>query len=109
MKCSQETTASLFLLHHSDCITNLKHLVNEILHFGSKKIFVELLITGWIASIHLERIRVAQHIRLDETVMNSGQTGFNITQILMVLNIFTLELDVYLVEKRKYVGKEAIV
>jgi hypothetical protein len=68
-----------------------------------------LLITGWIASIHIERICVAQHVRLDETAMNAGQTGFNITQIIMDLNIFTLELVVYLVEKRKYVGKEAIV
>jgi hypothetical protein len=56
-----------FVTYHPDWILNLKNLVNETLHFGSKINFVEILIIGWIAVIQIERIRVAQHVRLDET------------------------------------------
>jgi hypothetical protein len=56
-----------FVNYHPDWILNLKSLVNETLHFGSKINFVEILIIGWIAVIQIERIRVAQHVRLDET------------------------------------------
>jgi hypothetical protein len=104
-----EALDDIFIAYNPDWIRNLKHLVNEILHFSSEIHFVELLIISWIAVIHLERIHVPQCVRLDETVMDASQTGFNSTQILMDLDIFTLELDFHLVDKRKYVGKEAIV
>ena len=104
-----EALNGIFIAYLLDRIRNLKHLVNEILNFGSKIHFVKFLEIGWIAVIHIKRILLLQHVWLDETFLDAGQTGFNSTQILMDLHIFTLELNVHLVDKRKYVGKEAIV